>query len=390
MLRLFLFLSAFLFLGAVSCQPMQLSSLDEEGFDYEKFDFQSLGDLSAEFESDKLDIVFILDTSPKMKGFYQENPVKTDFLSHFKSYDWRFAYTDMSVDPSAFNRDDEGVGFSQVEAEEDSSCGFFSGLLLTVTGVFFSGPELTGLGLGHLSGCGEYVLDVFEGEDPADSFANGVFLPFEKEGEKIENLPYLTKANKDFIQIFDHSTRLGHLQNGQGSYNAPLEKNTEAYPFLSLLLSLSQKQAQEGQAEGQEDTQDETSEDKREAGFFREDSAVVYVLLTGEDIKMEVSTEPLKESLKHLFGPENRLKVILATFNENSSLFCRLKPGQAQELSLSPKLKQLAEDMDWPVLDLCSKKLDEELYSEISASLSPLSLSLSLTTPSLEEKEEEM
>ena len=421
MFRLLVLLICFLF-AAVSCQPMKLASVDAEDEDsssYDRFDFSSSA-LLDDFESDKLDLVFVLDTGPNMKGFYQKSPFKANFLSRFQAYDWRFAYTDMSVDASSFNQQD-GAELTLTEEEEGGeTCGFFSGLFLTVAGLFVSGPELTGLGLGHLAGCGEYVSEIFEGEDPADSFANGAFLPFEHEGEKLENLAYLTRATKNTHQIFDHSTRLSNLKKGEGSYNAPQVRNSPSYPFLSLLLSLSHKEAEEEDAILQEEAkatvtktspqnkdingsfykrpkatvtneispQEDTEESGQQKGFFREDSSIVYVLLAGEDLKMEVSTEHFKESLELLFGPERRLKVILLLLSENSSsIFCQLNSGQVEPLP-SPGLKKLAQDMGWTVLDLCSKNLPERLFDEISSSLYP-SLNL-LSIPSLDVKEDQL
>ena len=66
------------------------------------------------FLSDKLDLVFVLDTNPGMKSFYQTNLFGSDFLNRFQKYDWKFAYTDMSVDIQLIQQ------FVQEEKEKDS------------------------------------------------------------------------------------------------------------------------------------------------------------------------------------------------------------------------------------------------------------------------------
>ena len=225
----------FSFLCLVSCQPVEMTSTDKYLPDDSSLFSNPQDKFKDVFVSDKLDLVFVLDTHPDMKKFYKKNLFGSNFLSRFQKYDWRFAYTDMSVDVDSFSKQKE-----KKDEEEEKSCGFWSGLVMTAGGVAANAPLISALGLKSLFNCATQALDFSDDEETtAKSFANGAFLPLEYKGKKLtyNGLNYMPKSVANYNEIFNHTITLGNTKEDD-DYEAPEIKDLESYPFLSTALSL--------------------------------------------------------------------------------------------------------------------------------------------------------
>lgn len=352
------------FLSLAFCQPIQYSQQEpsqaEEQVLDNSFDgrnstqhFTSLRSSQREFEdsflSDKLDLVFILDTSPEMEEFYKKNLLAPNFLSRLKDYDWKLAWTDMSVNVEKLLQQEKQEEARGPEREEES-CGFLVGLGIAATGVITGQPALLGFGLENLTDCISFS-DLDTETEQQQVFSNGTFLPFEHKGKKLK--PKLTQSTQNYNAIFNHSLKLGN-NNQRVSYDAPEQRQTESYPFLATALSM---------AKGKHSPNEKTTP------FFREDSVITYVLITMQDMQTSISSEKFEQSIESFFGSKKRVKLIPVTLNENSSLFCSLN-FQSKSTG-ARKLEKLASDLGSDTLDICSKNLSDELFNEISKSLYP-------------------
>lgn len=316
-------------------------------------------DYKDRFLSDKLDLVFVLDTHPGMENFYKKNLFGPNFLSRFQKYDWRFAYTDMSVDVNNFLKQEK----EKKEEEDEKSCGFWSGLVMTAGGVAAGRPFITAFGLRNLFGCASQSFDSIFSDDEktaAKSFANGAFLSLEYKGKKLSynGLNYMPKSVANYNEIFNHTVTLGNKKDDD-DYEAPEIKDLEAYPFLSTALSLAN-----GNRPLNTNSQNNTN------SFFRDDSAIVYVLVTVHDMQIDITAKQLKESLKSFFISEKRVRIIPVTLSSNPSFICQLYSKQKSS-SDSYKLRELASELDSSAINICSQDLPDELFEEISKSLYP-------------------
>ena len=193
------------------------------------------------------------------------------------------------------------------------------------------------------------------------TFANGAFLPFEHNGNKVElGHPYqLTQSVENHNSIFDHSLRLGNEKEDWSSYEAPEQRKTDPYPFLAMLLSIAQGHSKSSI----------NSQNQQISSFFREDSLIVYVLVTTQDMKVEIPPEILKQEFQSFLGSDKRMKLIPITWSPKSSLFCRLNHQNAS--GDSSKLRILSKQLGHKPLDICSSDLADQLFNEISKSLYP-------------------
>ena len=360
----FLAILSFLLL---SCQPMELKYASVEpvqpdsglyGSSLNKDTANSIPTRSSQqefkehFLSNKLDLVFIMDTSPGMESFYQSNSFGENFLSQFQNYDWKLAYTDMSVDVQTIIEQEEKA------KKEKKSCNFLAGLAMTIGGLFIgSGSELLFMfGVKDLKKCS------FKNSDTEKiSYANGAFLPFEYNSSKVPKQAFyqITKETPNYNTIFDHTVKLNKAsKNKKNSYSAPILRQTESYPFLSMALSMA----------GALNTKPSSSENNGETlSFFREDSLIVYVLITVQDLKVTLPPEKFIDSIESSLGSKQRFKLIPVTLTGDSSLFCNLK--LQKNSTESEKLHKLAKSLNYHSLDICSKLLGERIFNEISKNL---------------------
>lgn len=366
MLRLFLRnCYSLCFLFVISCHPLEFKEIDaSEGTSLPSP--RSPGyvlsppyqeDFPDTFTSSKLDLVFVLDTRFSMQRFYQTELFGSNFLNRFQEYDWRFAYTDMSVAVDQYLKQ---IKNQREEEKEDESCGFLSGLILTVVGASLRGEMMTISGLKSLGKCFSNVSTSFEdiGKESEKSFADGSFLPFEHRGQK-EDLSYLTQSVENYNEIFDHTVRLGNEKKWGNSYEAPVKKNLKAYPFLSMILSL---------GKGISSPKMDSKNRQQTHPFFRDDSIIVYVLVTTQDMQIKITSEQFKQTLKSSFGSEKRVKIIPVTLSSNSPLHCQLL-SQQDTSNDSSKIRKMAVKLGNKPLDICSRDLSDKLFDEISKSL---------------------
>ena len=353
----------FLYALLLSCQPIDMEyanviqspSLNSDTNEIAKkqtrqsFSTRSFQkEFKERFLSNKLDLVFILDTSPGMESFYKKNPFGENFLNQFENYDWKLAYTDMSLDIEKI---------SEEESESNTgSCNILSGLGMTVGGFFLGAgsPVLTTFGIKELSKC-----KIFNKSDSnKTNYANGDFLDFEFQGKILEtnNLKQITKKTSDYNTIFNHTFSLSN-NTKKSNFSAPILRKTESYPLLSLFFSIAKTL----------NLKDSSENNKEELGFFRKDSLVVYVLVTTQDMKTTFSAEKFIQSIESVFENKDRVKLILITLTDDSPLFCHLK--LEKKSTDSEKLRKLAKKLAFPSLDICSKSLDEKIFNEISKNL---------------------
>ena len=352
------FLLFFLFLA--TCQPIQYHPIDltqsehllnqfstkEEDISQRYITLRSgEKEFTETFLSNKLDLVFVLDTQPNMESFYQKNIFGVHFLNQFKDYDWKLAWTDMSMDIRQLAPQEEETG------EEKKSCGFLKGLGMTIAGLKGGHPLLAGFGIDSLYNC----FSSSKSSDKEEVFTNGSFLPFEYNGKKLKaaGFPKLTASVKNYNSIFDHSFRLKNIKGKKISYDAPEQRPTQSYPFASMALSM---------ARGLEPFQNGQG-----SPFFRKDSVIIYVLVTTQDMQLEISPETFEQSIKSAFGSQERVKVIPVTLSPDSHIFCSLEVQSDSSYSL--KIRDLAHNLGHKSLDICSHNLSEELFIEISKSL---------------------
>lgn len=327
--------------------------------------FASLRSSQPEFEeaflSDKLDLVFVLDTSPAMEVFYKTNLFGPEFLNRFQTYDWQFAWTDMSVDVQSLTQKEEAereIGKKKPK-ENEESCGLFKGLGLTVVGILGGHPLMTGFGIDAVADCMSFQRK--KEKESVNIFTNGSFLPFEYKGQKIEPQGFsrLNASFENYSAVFDHSMRIGNEKGKKSSYESPEQRETAPYPFLSMALSMARgAQTPENPQAGEE------------LSFFRDDSLIVYVLVTVQDMQAHVSAKKFNESVESFFGSEKRVQLIPVTLSPESSLLCGLKAQSQSEGSR--KLRNLAKKLGNTPIDICSKQLGDELFREISKSLYPV------------------
>ena len=311
------------------------------------------------FISDKLDLVFVLDTSSDMEAFYQSDLFGKSFLEHFQKYDWRFAYTDMSVDVSKLTQKKNKKRDQESEGKKDK-CPFAQGLFLTVGGFASGQPLISSWGVNNLFDCVSKV-DFSMKKEEKPQFANGRFLPFEHEGKKWNQgeKTFLINSVQNYNDIFLHTMKLGS-GGKKAVYDSPIKKDSKAYPFLSMVLSM----AKSGRIQ--------STNSSGERAFFREDSAIVYVLFTVSDFQARIDPEYFKESAQSFFGSEKRLRIIPVTVSSDSSLICQMRFQMTPSANRSLKLENfVTEFSSSSVLNICSNNLAEELFTEISKSLYP-------------------
>ncbi len=295
------------------------------------------------FVSEKLDLVFVLDTHPKMEPFYRKGLFSSDFLNRFQDYEWRFAYTDMSVGKNKIKE-------AKIDKNAEESCLSSDDLLNTVFAALLEIPFLFIFGIKKAIDC---IPEGFLGDE--DKFANGKFLPFEYKEEKINfsKINYMTKYVENYNEIF---TRTLKLEDKKNSYDAPEQKNHDSYPYLSMSLSMrygSQSDSEQG------------------GSFFRKDSVIVYVLFTIHDLDIEHLPDEKLEAINSFFGSKKRVKIIPVILPPDSP-DCLINLQHVS--SASPKLKNWAGRLGYPSLNICSNDLEEKLFDEISKPLIPMDL----------------
>ena len=339
----------FILLFALSCQPVELyHSVQEDS----EFNFPNDVNLNSTkdvllsrsyqvhfqeyFVSHKLDMVFVLDTHKDRKSFYEQNFLGPDFLKDFDKYDWKLAWTDMSINLPALKDKN-----NQENSSENSNCSFFPNLVMAATGIFVNAPRVAVFGLSGLAKCLFSIKINLQEENK--QYANGFFLPFETSDQAVYQL---TNQVSDKSDILSNSLLLPNPKDKK--YKAPILKNSKSFPLLSMFFSLAANLY------------------GNHSDFFREDSLIVFVLVSFEDTNLDVSPSVFKDSLTEVLGSHQRFKLVLITLTEDSNIFCPI----AHSNDAPEKLINMVKEFNQPVLDICSQSLGKQLFKEISKNLS--------------------
>ena len=364
--KYFLFsLSSFVLIG---CQAIKYASvIEEDGFFSTEVKETFRGDVqtfSDNLLSNKLDLVIVLDTQVGMENFYKENIFGANFLDHFKEFDWRVAYTDTSISGEFFQTPDDKE--SDTKEENQKSCkGLISSSLQSgLLGIVLESPFFLFQSLNSFSEC---IVSIRERNKEKKQIkivskeANGDFLVFEHKREKVElTKNYLTKATESYNEIFNDTMVFRTYKKRwwfePQYYEAPVLRELGSSPLLSVLLSFSKKINESGTDV-----------------FFREDSQIVYVVVTPEDGKIDMEGSQLKESLNHSLEGKNRFRLIPVTI-QSKNQFCEFKFSEMglKEVKPATKLQEIAKSLDSQSLDICSPDIGEQLAKEIKKNLHSL------------------
>ena len=345
----------FVLLFALSCQPVEL--------DYHSVQVSSDADFTSDvgfvsrkdtllrrssqprfqeyFVSHKLDMVFVLDTHEDMKSFYEKDFLGPDFLKNFDQYDWRLAWTDMSINLPALKDKN-----NQESSSEDSNCSFLPSLVMSAGGILANAPRVAEFGLRGLVDCLSGInINIWEKEET--QYANGLFLPFEASGQQA--VYQLTNQVSDKSDILRDSLLLPNPKDKK--YKAPILKQNQSFPLLSVFFSLA-----------------ENLYNRSRFNFFRKDSLIVFVIVSFKDTKLIVSPSVFKDSLTEALGSHQRFKLVLITLTKDSNILCPI--SYSNKAKAPEKLTKLVKGLNQPVLDICSQDLGERLFNEISKNLS--------------------
>ena len=370
--------AVFLFLGGLlfsSCSPVDYLQLKEgSGSDTKGFQVASRGEnaslSSKEFKArSKLDIVLVLDVSEKMKPFYEENHLLGEnFLARIENHDWRLAYTNTTVNPQLFQMSE----IPKLESGEPDPCSLLD-MGITVVGaglaVFFpkfllASPALFGTAADstiNTAGCGLSKLSgEKEEEEPEPIYANGQFQSFELSGLKKSHTwlnPGVENYEKMFLDSFEWSSL-------SPTFDAPVSKEDKAFPMGATLLSLDHGFQRNG---GMVLSNGEVTEDK----FFREDSLVVYVLVTMADSRPEITADSFKKTIQSYFKDENRFEFLPVVFyplegdGGGGNPDCRQAHLATFTGKDSPNLIELTKSTypdKLPPIELCLPDVRQEIY----------------------------
>lgn len=353
-----------------------LASLsDREVANLSKPKFERSGEKKFQeiFSSDKVDLIFVLDTGPNMEAFYETNPFGKNFLSQFKNYDWRFAYTDMSVDVSKYHKQTNKKPEKQTTKSKKSkkSCNFLSSLFMVAGGVLIGIPSSVSSGFKNILYCVSRIPIGLgtKNKKIIKPFTDGRFLGFEYHSKlwkpESKNANYLTSSVPNYNDIFHHSMTIeSHAQEDSEDedsedqiFMAPHIKKHKSFPFLSSILSITQSK-----------NSTDSKIQKESSGFFRKDSTIVYVLFSPNDFQVSLPAKDFKSSIKSFFGSEKRLKMISVSFAKNSSLLCQIKYNISSQ-QIPVKKQKFFKDLEFSSLDICSENLSKNLFIEISKTL---------------------
>lgn len=318
-----------------ACQPIHFASDERGGEEDSKSDsisedlpWKQAGPIEGAFVSNKLDLGFILDVQPGMDKFYETPLLNEEFLDGLDGYDVRMTYTNTAVDKKLL---EENSG-------NDRECGMANvarGTGFTIAGAALH-PILWTFAADSMFPCISATWNMLDKTfDPKE---NGAFLPFELSGEKLSS--QLSSGDENYRAIFQHT----FTKNTAGlldAYDAPQSHNRDSYPLYAMLLSLAR-------------------------GSFREDSQVIFVVVTPQDATKDVSAQTIRRNFAQAHKREDRLHLIPIINSEGDSL-CNLKMKNLGVKSPQPgsRLSQIASDMGMQSFSLCSLNLSQELSQEI-------------------------
>lgn len=304
------------------------------------------------FRSDKLDLVFVVDSQSGMEKVFVKRIFGDDFLKRFSDYDWRLAYTNAGVNSSLF----EDKNTKKRKSNCNPGFGTFNAVL----------------GLGTSSALFAYhAIDNFKGcfkRNQKMKGASGQNLKFKHQG-KILDKNILQKSDSNYQEIFDNTFQdipvkksWSHAQKGKGAFgklskskyffgDKSTKQEGDSFPGYSLLLSVF----------------DHNTE------FIRSDSQVVYVVITTQDSKISVTAEGLRDSFEKEYENGDRFRIISIVLKEKNSQACEtsLRQFEIPNIISARSLIGISEDMDATVIDICSQSIDEQLFHGIQKYLHP-------------------
>ena len=334
--KLLLFLKTFLLLSA--CQPIEFIVSQgghvSKSSGVEELSFRGEEKFKEFFVSDTLDLVFVLDSQPGMDKFYTDNIFGEEFLNSLEEYDWKVGYTNTSVDSKLL----EG----QRRGEDEESCGFGDFLygvgLTLVGGAVDPSTTLASFGIYSIASCLSSIS--FKKSYPK---VNGEFLPFEFDGKKSGH--QLTKDDEDYGAVFQYTV----TKNTGEDYDAPINQGENSAPLSSLLLSLA-----------------------RGKSFFREESQIVYVVVTPVDAQQDISVEGIKQKFAGLYGRADRFHIIpIIIDGGDSDCETEMKELGIENPQEGFQLAEIASEMNMKSLSLCSDNLGLKLQEQIQPLLYP-------------------
>ena len=364
--------SIFTLLGillAFSCSPVDYIQVDLESEGLSQgFKVSNRGENSStpdkEFKlRSKLDIVFVLDTQEVMSEFYEEHLIGEDFLFKINKYDWRMAYTNTAVSPRIieFQKD-----LPQMSLDDSKACGvvgwlFNAGITALGIGFLFGGEESLITKIPLFQGTLEYfketarctkeaVKEVLE--DPK-FYGNGQLQAFEMGGKRQDHL-WISRSVEGYEKMYQDSFK---WSSQDVEFDAPVKSDDKPYPYRSMLLSLDHG------AQGSGDLISPSGEIIKQK-FFREDSLVVYVVVTLGDSDEGKTATPLKRTVTSYFKQEDRFVFIPVVFYPLGSKGGHDACRRGYPLENSPYLINVAKGMDktWPPIELCLPGARSEIY----------------------------
>lgn len=345
---LLLFITMALFL--VHCKPMMVDQtllMSDEHKLFSQIGIDRFEEAQG-FSSNQLDLVIVLDAQNTSTELFKQNIFGYGFLDEFQDYDWRVAYTNTSVDKNLVKQDRTRRTLSSCEG------GDYVKNLVTGTVGYFGGAHF--FAFDSLANILECVADTEDDNEGFNLKTNGSFLPFEYYNKK--SVQYLSKEVHPYNDIFEHTMShrnyqkkqnfLSSLFNPRESYDAPLIQGESSYPLTATLLSISKNL------------------NNSRYSFFRDQSQVVYVVVTSEDAKQKIDISTFQEDLKNAFGRTDRFHLIPVSASADN--FCQV---QLQKLNTETPtyLNKVSESLGNQSLNLCSREFKKNLVDEIKKHL---------------------
>ena len=365
-LALILSLSFFL----IHCQEMQFASLSEDSRDSLSLEDSTAGlqDLQRDFvKSDKLNLVFVIDPREEAEGLLPADLLGPQFLNRFEDYNWKTTYTGSFVDELFLSDPEEN---KKPKAEKRKKTCKTKTLLyrlgMIAVSVFALGSTAavavsTGQALPCAAAAGSAAMDKAKSAfqtNEKNPTVNGQFLPFEREGKKLET--YLTKDQDNYNEIFTDTFTRG-TAGFFNSFDAPLSETTGiSDPLAGVLLSF-----------------------LRNRSAFEENSQTVYVVPAFNDTKEAIPFDRIHKVFQNIHGEDRQLEIIPLTLTSHQDSACKKKLESAGIKNPSPPENLRDSVRIGSGLNICSPRLAELLERKIKRLIRPSADSVDSPLPDL-------
>ena len=305
-----------------------------------------------------------MDTREGMDPFLQE-VFDSRFISQFGDYDWKMFYTNTSVNEYFVKDSNDGKyeekyarGNEELNSETcglgtwvwqigSVALGVHVGAVLSILrGAYGVSACLAAAGHAVGNAIGSDSVHPDFQYDRQRSIANGRFLPFEREGNELEN--YLTRQQKGYREIF-----LDTFNKNTAPYNqfdAPQTQKGASDPLIAFVLSL---------LEGRDS--------------FRKGSQATFVIVTPVDSEGSVSFSWIQDFFQKVYGKDNHFQVILVTLMKESGGACKrqLKSAGVNHPEVALNLQRSVQGRIQP-MDICDPDLANQLAKEIKQFVYPI------------------